>query len=1117
MPSTLDLLDLEDKDDLERISLAAHKFDQIYADLDDSYDCRYEYSPSVPSPSEDRVESFKDRSYTLSSFASLISSSSPVRHKNQINWISVDDYVRNWSVLSKNDQSLVRMLVLSDTVTNANRFGVKKRNFESHLLLSIGADMTNIINNGRDSVLTNLMHPSTRRYSSACVENRSVDPKTCRKAYSSFAKGYDPELLLKEGFIAYQGVVFSEAISTISSEDDKERVVSFFKDNREEFSRLSNKKGKLPAYIYSNEVSVDSILEEKFKPHTHLLFFLEKEGSIENTDSKALEVEELFNSKFTDRRLSLQRIERKDELVPSSIRKADELTTMIGYLFRAYSLADQYAREITETNIEALNHKTVECYRRLLWIFKVSDTGNTIRHVNHSRIPAKNKPFNRDTLLQKKKKSSTIKKRAPLASRPEKSQSMNKKNQIIKEAIFGMKRRRNEEEALAGFRNEQGQIDPMALNSFRSMQRDPSSRGLSAGQLAQMTGNVLNEHKQYTSQLEAQQQQEAEQQINARRAQMSPGYRYSNQPKPATPAPVLRGALSAPERENDRIVQNQIAQNAQRSSAPVNPRPATEMQMSAANSGQAHHTVDQNGAIRYTPSDQSLLDQNVVKARPAAQPQQNPYLQAQQSAMQQFPELAQAGSGMNKAFLDIVNQNGGSAALQKDPALISRYAQQAQSQLAQTQPQMAQNRAPVAPQPGSSRFVGPTVPQANDENFVGPLPGYGDEHTDLARSQIKALADKHPSNANIKTAPQQASPAQTATNNQSQNPLLNSPATTSNFSGNVSLGLGGASQSNKAPTPGQPVAATNAGAQTKQSSMLEEFKSDNFEKRAEQEYLQHLREELLKMADLIYSKEQVEEFTSSRETFEKAAFDEASRVWSGMLAEMKKEGASEDFVEGFIKEAGKFTPVAQALGRAGSAIASGARGVGNAAAWLGRATVPLAKRVGSSFRFSPSQAVSGGLTGALGGTFLGGPIGTVVGGLGGAAIGGLGTGGAATLGIGGGLYAGKELGLLGSKKQKLDEFGAPRDRHRVVPFMKNKYTGAAGGAMLAHLLANESGLTGPMAWLLPIIGGIAGHRFFPQMMNKWKDPMGFGVNSVGSGANMIHQQTPLIGPPGTMS
>jgi hypothetical protein len=299
--------------------------------------------------------------------------------------------------------------------------------------------------------------------------------------------------------------------------------------------------------------------------------------------------------------------------------------------------------------------------------------------------------------------------------------------------------------------------------------------------------------------------------------------------------------------------------------------------------------------------------------------------------------------------------------------------------------------------------------------------------------------------------------------------------------------------------------------------MLEEFKSENFEKKAEQDYLQHLREELFKMADLIYSKEQVEEFTSSREAFEKAAFDEASRVWSGMLAEMKKEGASEDFVEGFIKEAGKFTPVAHALGRAGSAIASGARGVGNAAAWLGRATVPLAKRVGSSFRFSPSQAVSGGLTGALGGTFLGGPVGTVVGGLGGAAVGGLGTGGAATLGIGGGLYAGKELGLLGSKKQKLDEFGAPRDRHRVVPFMKNKYTGAAGGAMLAHLLANESGLTGPMAWLLPIIGGIAGHRFFPQMMNKWKDPMGFGVNSVGSGANMIHQQTPLIGPPGTMS
>jgi hypothetical protein len=161
-----------------------------------------------------------------------------------------------------------------------------------------------------------------------------------------------------------------------------------------------------------------------------------------------------------------------------------------------------------------------------------------------------------------------------------------------------------------------------------------------------------------------------------------------------------------------------------------------------------------------------------------------------------------------------------------------------------------------------------------------------------------------------------------------------------------------------------------------------------------------------------------------------------------------------------------------------------------------------------AFRFSPGKAMTYGLGGGMLGS-LAGPLGTAAGVLGGGVVGGLGVGGAATLGLGGAALGANALGLFGKKKKDVDVNGAPSDRHRIVPFMKNKYTGAIGGALLAHMIAKENGLSGPMSWLLPIVGGLAGHQFLPQMMNKWKDPRGYGENSIGSGAAMINQANPV--------
>jgi hypothetical protein len=180
-------------------------------------------------------------------------------------------------------------------------------------------------------------------------------------------------------------------------------------------------------------------------------------------------------------------------------------------------------------------------------------------------------------------------------------------------------------------------------------------------------------------------------------------------------------------------------------------------------------------------------------------------------------------------------------------------------------------------------------------------------------------------------------------------------------------------------------------------------------------------------------------------------------------------------------------------------------------------------------KFRPGKMVSRGMTGGTLGSLAGLPFGMplIGGALGtglGAATGLVGTapvvaagalGGAGVLG--GGAYlgykglkgAGNALGLGGQDTQTRDMTGELQDRHRIVPFMNNKATGAIGGALLAALIANHSGMSGPMSWLLPILGGVAGYHYLPQMMNKWKDPYGAGENAISPLAAGMNQQHPL--------
>lgn len=159
-----------------------------------------------------------------------------------------------------------------------------------------------------------------------------------------------------------------------------------------------------------------------------------------------------------------------------------------------------------------------------------------------------------------------------------------------------------------------------------------------------------------------------------------------------------------------------------------------------------------------------------------------------------------------------------------------------------------------------------------------------------------------------------------------------------------------------------------------------------------------------------------------------------------------------------------------------------------------------------AFRWTPGKGLSAAGTGAMiGGTagMLGGPLGSLAGAGVGAGIGGL----AGTLGPGGalvaggvplalgGMWAGKKI--LGGGAGEQDKYGLPVDRHRALPIMSNQATGGIGGAILASLIAREMGMdSGLMGIAAPVLGGIAGHKYLPEMMNKWKDPYGVGENQI---------------------
>lgn len=97
--------------------------------------------------------------------------------------------------------------------------------------------------------------------------------------------------------------------------------------------------GLITSFLYSNEVSADSILKMRFRPHTHALVFFPKKT-----------VSPDLNAKLRENDRTLKVLEKVHTSFPT-------VEKFVRYMFASYSLSGVYEKEYTDENVLELNKR----------------------------------------------------------------------------------------------------------------------------------------------------------------------------------------------------------------------------------------------------------------------------------------------------------------------------------------------------------------------------------------------------------------------------------------------------------------------------------------------------------------------------------------------------------------------------------------------------------------------------------------------------------------------------------------------------------------------------------------------------------------------------------------
>jgi len=312
------------------------------------------------------------------------------RGRLEFNLLNMNCYLDNWDRLSSDMRMTLYRLVNSDLLTNCYRYGIKNKSvFEKHLLLLAGSEIWNLRQYPRTNMVLSNLKELDSRYPRFTTPNSIMDARTCRKLGFNFLKAHDLPLLFTR--LHAQVIVFESDESYRDIPDNlglyRERVRAFNRTNVE-FLKTQQRCRKITSFLYSHEVSCDSILGMRFRPHTHAVVFFEP----------CVEPPYLAsNVKLQDRMLkSLPEVHRNF----SSIKK------FINYLHGAYSLAEVYEREYRPELVRDLNINTVKALRTLIDVHGKFIGDGCIKRFGKSAIPLKGsgENFIKKILKEPKKK-----------------------------------------------------------------------------------------------------------------------------------------------------------------------------------------------------------------------------------------------------------------------------------------------------------------------------------------------------------------------------------------------------------------------------------------------------------------------------------------------------------------------------------------------------------------------------------------------------------------------------------------------------------------------------------------------------------------------------------------
>lgn len=558
-------------------------------------------------------------------------------------------------------------------------------------------------------------------------------------------------------------------------------------------------------------------------------------------------------------------------------------------------------------------------------------------------------------------------------------------------------------------------------------------------------------------------------------------------------------------------------------------------------------------------------------ARQVAAKQQEQYLKAQQAASQQHPELAQAGSPMNKAFLDLVNQNGGREKLLQDPSQLANYAQQAQEQTkdqyakymsaqqdAMKQfPELAQKDSPMNKKfvelanqqkggAGSLKYDPTQIDTlANSAHLhsrpdLPPPPSYEQRqarlnemmggtgavestpqrtlkkigHFTLPERMQDPVPTGPPSLHETVFGPPQRSLWDRLANGQPKpSPGLYPPLPPNPKPGMLDKFKDLFSSNNKpkpAPSVYGPVHGTTSPMYPEKPGILDKFKNlfsssgaqpalaKSSSLNEEQHLLSFFNHELKKHAGVVYSNEEIDIFTSSMSNFIKAAESEAAVVWTGIEDELRKQGANDDFIQGILKEAAapqQFNIDNFELGLPSMAKSFEPQIKQKLMEHAQRQMQKNQPVNFDDFDFNQFTQNAPFGTGGMVKTYIDNQKGNWT----------------------------KRLNEYSKnpKAPSMSPVAAPGAApaaggaapHQIFPFMSNEMTGGIGGALIGSLLGGGMGLEGPMKWLLPALGGYAGYKYMPQLMDQWKGTPGEGTNPVNPAAARSNNKLPAPATP----